>query len=154
MKELSIIYKPIDQIKPYENNPRNNAAAITAVAASIKEFGFRVPIIIDKDNVIVAGHSRYNAAISLQMTEVPCVVADDLTQEQVKALRLADNKVGSFSLWDFSALSQELDELGDYDMQQFGFQTFDFDDLERMLNAKQPEPKKITCPYCGTEFEV
>ena len=108
---------------PYENNPRNNDAAVDAVANSIKQFGFKVPIVIDKDNVIVAGHTRLKAAEKLGLDKVPCIVADDLTEEQIKAFRLADNKTAELAEWDFEKLESELQELADLDveMAQFGF---------------------------------
>ena len=106
---------------PYEKNPRNNKPAIDAVAASIKEFGFKVPIIIDKDNIIVAGHTRYAAAKKLGLTEVPCIKADDLNDEQIKAFRLADNKVSELAEWDFDLLNEELGSIT-MDMEQFGFE--------------------------------
>lgn len=118
---MNIIDKRLDLIFPYENNPRDNDDAVEYVAASIEEFGFKVPIIIDKDGVIVAGHTRYKAAMRLGMEEVPCIVADDLTQEQIKAFRLADNKVGEIATWDFSKLNLELEALSDFEMQDFGF---------------------------------
>ena len=90
---MEIIYKKINEINPYEKNPRKNKEAVNYVAESIKEFGFKVPIIVDKDLTIVAGHTRYKAAKKLGMKEIPCIIADDLTPEQVKAFRLADNKV-------------------------------------------------------------
>lgn len=93
MKEMEIVYKKLQDLKPYENNPRFNDDAVEFVANSIKEFGFKVPIVIDKNGVIVAGHTRYKASIELGLKEVPCIVADDLSDEQVKAFRLADNKV-------------------------------------------------------------
>ena len=102
----------IGLLKPYENNPRNNEAAVDKVAASISEFGFKVPIIIDRENVIVAGHTRYLAAQKLELQKVPCIVADDLTPNQIKAFRLADNKVSEFSGWDFQKLNEELSFLG------------------------------------------
>lgn len=112
-------------LKPYENNPRNNDSAVDAVAASIKEFGFKVPIIIDKDNVIVAGHTRLKAAQKIGLEKVPCIKADDLTPEQLKAFRLADNKVGELATWDFEKLEEELAELDalnlDFEMSDFGF---------------------------------
>jgi site-specific DNA-methyltransferase (adenine-specific) len=110
----------ITEIKPYKNNPRINDGAVDAVAASIKEFGFRVPIIVDADNVIVAGHTRLKAAQKLGLSEVPVIVADDLTPEQVRAFRLADNKVGEIAEWDFEKLEEELKSLN-IDMSQFGF---------------------------------
>lgn len=98
-QKMEIIYLKMGDIHPYEKNPRNNAPAVDAVAASIKEFGFKVPIIIDKDNVIVAGHTRYKAATKLGFEEVPCIKADDLPEEQIKAFRLADNKVSELAEW-------------------------------------------------------
>jgi len=114
----------IDEIKIYENNPRKNEKAVAPVAESIKEFGFKVPIIVDKDYVIVAGHTRLRAAKKLGIKTVPCIVADDLTPEQIKAFRLADNKVSEFAEWDIDLLTSELKEI-DFDMDIFGF-----DDLE------------------------
>ena len=91
---MNIVDIKLDDLKPYENNPRNNEEAIEPVANSIKIFGFKVPIVVDKNNIIIAGHTRYKAAKKLGLNKVPCIVADDLTDEQVKAFRLADNKVG------------------------------------------------------------
>jgi site-specific DNA-methyltransferase (adenine-specific) len=112
----------ISDLKPYEKNPRKNDDAAKYVAESIKSFGFKVPIVIDKDNVIVAGHTRYKAAKKLKLKEVPCIVADDLTDKQIKAYRLADNKVAEMSEWDFDLLNEELDSLFDFDMNAFGFE--------------------------------
>lgn len=106
---------------PYENNPRINDNAVDAVAASIKEFGFKVPIVVDKNNVIVSGHTRLKAAQKLGLEEVPVIVADDLTPEQIKAFRLADNKVSELANWDFNALNAELANLSNIDMSQFNF---------------------------------
>ena len=117
----------IDEIKPYEKNPRKNEDSVKFVANSIKEFGFKVPIVIDSDNVIVAGHTRWKAAKQLGLEKVPCIKADDLTPTQIKAFRLADNKVGEFSQWDMDLLGDELKDLGDvFDMGDFGF----FDPIE------------------------
>lgn len=116
-----MVFLNISELKPYENNPRFNDKAVDAVAASIKEFGFKVPIVIDKDNVIIAGHTRLKAAQKLGMTEVPVIIADDLTEEQVKAFRIADNKVAELAEWDFEKLEMELKELN-IDMNQFGFE--------------------------------
>lgn len=113
---MNIVNLPIAEIKPYENNPRRNDAAVEYVANSIREFGFKVPIIIDRDNVIVAGHTRWLAAQKLGMTEVPCVIADDLSPKQVKAFRLADNKVSEKSSWDYGKLGDEIKELLDIDL--------------------------------------
>lgn len=119
---MDIIQLKVSQIKPYEKNPRKTDRAVDYVANSIREFGFKVPILIDKNKVIVAGHVRYKAAKKLKMESVPCIVADDLTEEQVNAFRLIDNKTQELSTWDFSKLIAELDELTDeFNMQQMGF---------------------------------
>lgn len=119
---MDIINIALKDLKPYENNPRKNDDAVKYVAESIKEFGFKVPIVIDKNNVIVAGHTRYKAAKKLKMSEVPCIIADDLTDEQIKAFRLADNKVAEKAEWDFDLLNTELDDIIDLDMELFGFE--------------------------------
>ena len=144
------------ELKEYENNPRINDNAVDKVAASIKEFGFKVPIVIDKDNVIIAGHTRLKASKQLGLEKVPCIVADDLTEEQVKAFRLADNKVSEFSGWDFMKLQEELSSL-DIDMSDFGFveeEQVDIDNFFEDAEHKEKEPKKIQCPHCGEWFEV
>ena len=110
----------LSDLKPYENNPRRNEASVDNVVNSIKDFCFKVPIIIDKNNVIVAGHTRYKAAQKLGMDTVPCIIADDLTPEQVKAFRIADNKVGEDSEWNFFKLSEEIEGLEDA-MGRYGF---------------------------------
>lgn len=111
----------LSEIKPYEKNPRKNDNAVKYVAESIKEFGFKVPIVIDRNGVIVAGHTRYKAAKQLKMKTVPCLVADDLTDEQVRAFRLADNKVAEQAEWDVDLLDEELADILDIDMGMFGF---------------------------------
>lgn len=111
----------VSELIPYENNPRNNLLAVDAVAESIRNFGFKVPIVIDSENVIVCGHTRLMAAKKLGLDKVPCIVADDLTDEQIKAFRLADNKTAELAEWDFSKLEAELAELADIDMSVYGF---------------------------------
>lgn len=107
---MDIVSLKLSELHPYENNPRQNDDAVDAVAASIKEFGFKVPIVVDKNNVIVAGHTRYKAAKKLKLKTVPCVVADDLSEEQVNAFRLADNKTGELALWDEEKLDKRAGE--------------------------------------------
>lgn len=120
--KLEIEYVDINSIKPYEKNPRKNDKAVEYVANSIKEFGFKVPIVIDKENVIVAGHTRYKAAIKLGLKEAPCIIANDLKEEQIKAFRLADNKVSEQAKWDMDLLDKELNDLYNIlDMSNFGF---------------------------------
>lgn len=123
---IEIIYKTLDEITPYENNPRKNDDAVKGVAKSIKRFGFRVPIVIDEKNVIVCGHTRYKAAQKLGLEEIPCVSAKDLTPAQIKAFRLADNKTAEAAEWDLTFLKDELAALEDLgfdmdDMADFGF---------------------------------
>ena len=128
---MDIKVQKTEDLIPYEKNPRHNEGAITAVAKSIEKFGFKVPIVVDASNVIVNGHTRLKAAKYLGLKEVPTIIADDLTPEQIKAFRLADNKVGEIATWDEELLNAELDELADldldFDMTEFGF---DLPDIE------------------------
>ncbi|MGT9528246.1 DNA modification methylase [Enterococcus faecalis] len=126
---MDIKVQKTEDLIPYEKNPRHNEDAITAVAKSIEKFGFKVPIVVDASNVIVNGHKRLKAAKYLGLKEVPTIIADDLTPEQIKAFRLADNKVGEIATWDEELLNAELDELADldFDMTEFGF---DLPDIE------------------------
>lgn len=136
---MKIINLNVKDLIPYANNPRKNDKAVKAVANSIKEFGFKVPIIIDKSNVIVAGHTRLKAALALGLTEVPCIIADDLTEDQIKAFRLADNKVGEIAEWDLDALQIELQEI-EMDMSQFEFDiTLDKDVKDDEFEVELPE---------------
>ena len=128
-KKMNIVMMKISDIKEYENNPRKNDQAVEAVASSIRSFGFKVPIIIDSNNVIIAGHTRLKASKKLGYTEVPCLIASDLTSEQVKAFRLADNKVSELAEWDLDKLSEELSFI-EMDMEQFGFEDLE-EELER-----------------------
>ena len=125
---MQIVEKKICDIKPYEKNPRKNDNAVEQVANSISQFGFKVPVVIDKDNIIVCGHTRYKASKKLGLDTVPCVVADDLTEEQIKAYRLADNKVAELAEWDIDLLGDELDGIFDIDMSDFGFDLTDEED--------------------------
>lgn len=118
---MQVVEKKIGEIKPYEKNPRKNDNAVDAVASSISQFGFKNPIVLDGNNVIICGHTRYKAAQKLGLDVVPCVVADDLTEEQIKAYRLADNKVAELAEWDIDLLGEELDGIFDIDMSDFGF---------------------------------
>ena len=132
-EELKIIYKDINDLQMYDNNPRKNSDAVQYVANSIQQFGFKNPIIIDKNNMIVCGHTRYKAARRLKMAKVPCIMADDLSDDQIRAFRLADNKVAEMATWDYDRLEQEfalLDPM-EFDIADFGFfPSYDSDDDE------------------------
>lgn len=161
-QDMQIKWLAIDELTEYENNPRNNDDAVEKVAASIREFGWRVPIVIDTDGVIAAGHTRVRAARSLGLDKVPCIVADDLTPEQVKAYRLVDNKTNELAKWDFGKLDKEMDELADrFDMTMFGFTDRDQIDIDSFFvdadpndGQREKEPKRIQCPHCGEWFDA
>lgn len=156
---------PLDAIKPYIKNPRKIQNAVGKVAASIKRFGFRQPILVDKDKVIIAGHVRYAAAKQLGMQRVPVIVCSDLTPAQVKAYRLADNKTAEEATWDVNLLAEELGAIKDFDMKEFGFTdfmiNFDTGAEDILTNPEQSrktpqevEPISLTCPKCGYTWEI
>lgn len=179
---MKIIEMGINEITPYEKNARINDNAVEKVADSIREFGFKNPIIIDKNNVIIAGHTRLKAAIMLGMEKVPCICADDLTPEQVKAFRLIDNKTNEFAEWDHELLMDELKELmesSDINFESFGFdipediENINFDDFftdsgdssggsgedkdkenEESDDSDDMQGRVVTCPHCQKEFEI
>ena len=132
--KLTIEYVPIDSVRPYQNNPRDNDGAVDAVVRSIQAFGFKVPIILDGNNEIVAGHTRHKAALKLGMTEVPVIRAADLTPEQVRAFRIADNKTAELAEWNYELLPIELTELQgmDFDLNLLGFSQ---DELAKLLDT-------------------
>ena len=134
---MEIINVDLDKIKPYENNPRFNEDSVQYVANSIKEFGFKVPIVIDKNYVIVTGHTRYKASKKLKLKEVPCIIADDLTEEQINLFRIVDNKANEMSSWDYGLLFNEIEELKEFDLQEFGFLIEDnaIDFIEEMMDS-------------------
>lgn len=144
MEKIKVEYRNINEIIPYDNNPRKNDEAVDYVANSIKEFGFKMPIVVDKEGVIIAGHTRLKASKKLGLEQVPVIVADDLTEEQVKALRLADNKVSEVAQWDFNMLGEELANI-DIDMEQFNFENLDIneDDFGTDFNLKDGDREPI-----------
>ena len=125
---------PITSVKPYEKNPRFNDDAVDAVARSIKEFGWQQPIVTDKEMTVICGHTRLKAAERLGLTEVPVIIADNLTPEQVKAYRIADNKTGELAEWNYDLLPFEIKDLQDanFDLSLLGFDT---DELDKLLNG-------------------
>lgn len=135
-------------IIPYENNPRRNEKAVDAVVNSIKQFGFKNPIIVDENMVIISGHTRRLAALKLSMDKVPVIIAKDLTEEQVRAFRLADNRVASFSSWDEAKLKEEIADINNIDLSDFGFKKDKIDDIFR----EKAEIKTHICPKCGHEW--
>lgn len=143
-----IVMLPVSEVRPYEKNPRKNADAVKFVKASIEQFGFKVPIIVDSNRVIVCGHTRLLAAKSLGMSEVPCIMADDLTDDQIRAFRLADNKVGEFAEWDMDLLGDELDAIADacdIDMGEFGFDLSGDDEETEVVEDEVPEEVEPVC---------
>jgi len=177
-KEVTL---PISAIKPYWRNPRNNDNAIEIVKQSIQQFGFNSRIVVDANNVIIAGHTRYKALQQLGWTEIPCLIKDDLNVKQAKAYRIADNKSGEVAIWDMEKLMQELRELPDMDMQTY-FKDLDIDrflqstagqdikpisqdfidNMSNNLNQKfetvsqntQEAYVEVICPHCASFFSV
>ena len=161
MKEekREIVYKSLDEIKPYERNARNNDNAVDSVANSVKQFNFNVPITVDKNGVIVSGHTRYKAAKKLGLERVPVIVLDDLTDDEIKAYRLADNKTGELADWNTKLLDEELQSILDIDMTDFGFdENIEFapsDEVEVKIDEPtEIEHKEVTCPHCGEVFKI
>ena len=159
---MNIITVDVNDLTPYENNPRKNKDAVQYVKNSIEQFGFKVPIVVDKDGVIVAGHTRVLAAKELGMKQVPAVVADDLTEEQVRAFRLADNSTAEMSSWDFDKLEVEILKIGTLDVGDFGLNGLDYNeiDIDKYFTDKEnavedaPKKKQIVCPNCGEIIEI
>ena len=142
---------PLELI-PYGNNPRVNDYAVKKVLESIKEFGFRNPILVDADMVIIAGHTRREASILAGLKEVPYIIATDLTPEQVKAYRIADNKLAELAVWDEDLLREELFSLqeADFELEVMGFTEIDlmklFEEEEEPEKEKKPKEEKTTLP--------
>lgn len=147
-ERISIEEWALDNLMPDPMNPRKNDAAVPGVKESIRAFGFRVPIVIDKTGNIIAGHTRYKAALELGLEKVPCIVADQLSEKQLKAFQLADNKTGEFAGWDNALLFQELDDLsGIFDMTVFGFNL-----KPAASEKKEKDPQWVICPRCGARI--
>ena len=149
---MQIVEKSPNELIPYENNPRKNEDAVQYVANSIREFGFKVPIVIDKNNVVVAGHTRLMASQELGLSKVPCIIADDLNEEQIRAYRIADNATAETSWWDYQKLDEELSEIIHFDLAEFGLPDPDAVDIDSMFEETEfvePEPKTMICPHCG-----
>ena len=149
-KEEKIVYLRPKDIIPYENNPRMNDNGVQPVIESIKAYGFKVPIVIDGNNVVICGHTRLKAALQMGLDKVPCIIADDLTDEQVRAFRIADNKVSDFSIWDNKLLLEELTALEDSDL----FTGFDFAELEGLDVLNEADNSAVEDNEDGVTYEV
>lgn len=150
---MQIVEKELTWLKPYANNPRDNESAVEPVANSIKEFGFKVPIVATSDGEIINGHTRFKASKLLGLKKVPVIISDDLTEEQIKAFRLADNKTGELAGWNEELLAKELEKL-DFNLEQFGFEKL-ADEFDEEDNEEDPYTSKITTPtYEPTGEEV
>ena len=145
LNELKIVYVPVDKIKPYKDNPRDNTKAIKKVAESIKNFGFRVPLVLDKKYVIVTGHTRYLAAKELGLEKIPCVIAEDLSKEKIKAYRIADNKVSEYATWNESLLASEMDALKEMgiDLDETGFSEIEIMELTEDILPEKYDAKEF-----------
>lgn len=150
---MEIVMRKVSELTPYEKNPRLNDKAVDACAESIRQYGFKVPIIVDRNGVIVTGHTRLKAAKALGMKEVPVIVADDLTDEQIRAFRIADNKVSDFSIWDNKLLLEELEAILDFDVDLFtGFDPSEIPDMEQY--SENGSDNKLTADEVGAMYEV
>ena len=136
---MEIVEKSVSDLRMYDNNPRRNDVSVDVVADSIKQFGFKVPIVIDRNNEIITGHTRYKACLKLGIEKVPCIVADDLTDEQIKAFRLVDNKTSELSAWDWDKLEQELRNIENIDMSVFDF-TINEGYIDSFFNEEEHQP--------------
>ena len=144
MAKLKIVEKPVEEIAEYVNNPRKNDKALNAAKRSIESFGFRNPIILNRDGVIIAGHTRLKAAKAAGLEKVPCAILTHLSEEEEAAFRLADNRVGELATWDEDILAEEMSRMGAIDWTEFGFS-------EKHMKQLQP-PEICTCPKCGKTF--
>lgn len=157
---MKIVEKKIEELIDYARNPRRNGDAVDTIAASLREFGWKQPVVIDRDGVIVAGHTRVRAAKKLGMTKVPCLIADDLTPEQIKAYRILDNKSNEKSQWDIELLLLELDELNIDWKAEFDITFPELGPAEPPPNVEfkeydesvEKDVKYIECPSCGHQI--
>lgn len=155
---MKIVKLKLSEIKPYEKNPRRNDGAVDAVVASIEQCGYCSPILVDENNVILAGHTRYKALQKLGWKEAEVVVRDGLTDEQKRKYRLLDNKTNEFASWDFDLLAEEIEGL-DFEDYDFGFAIdadidFTDDDFLKDTEITKSKTKTVVCPECGHEFEL
>lgn len=176
---MNIVEKNPADLVFYENNPRDNDDAVPFIANSIERFGFKVPVMIDKSNVIICGHTRVKAALNLGLETVPCIVEEEMSEEDIRAFRIVENKTHEFSFWDSSLLRQEMDELDEIEWDDFGFdavQEFSDEDMKSFFKEvgpnTPPQPsgansaessteasgesdrRMVQCTLCGGWFEL
>lgn len=161
LSELIVKQIPIENVQGYENNPRKNDKAVNAVAVSIEKYGFKQPCVVDEDNILIVGHTRYKAALQLGLKTIPCVVATDLTPEEVREYRIMDNKLNELAEWDFEKLGEELADMPDFDFEAFGFTTEDFlgktKSTESIYNQKIKGPiyePQGPCPKVSSVYDL
>lgn len=148
MAEMTLIEVDVNDLIPYENNPRKNEKAVAAVAASIREFGFLRPIIVDENYVIISGHTRRLAALELGLKTVPVHVAHDMSEAQARAYRVIDNRIAELATWDADKLQEEIAQIVGLDLSAFGFS----DKMLQEAFEEDPDARPHVCPRCGCEF--
>jgi ParB-like chromosome segregation protein Spo0J len=165
MTQLKFETWPIERLIEYARNPRKNDHAVDKIAGAIKEFGFRIPVVAKSDGLVVDGHLRLKAAKKLGLTEVPVILADDMTEVQIKAFRISVNRMAEFADWDNEMLALELAEIGElgFNLDLTGFTAEDIQSLQSpdfepgteddQGKLDQLDPKYIACPHCGKEFD-
>lgn len=171
---MDIVNKNPADLVFYKNNPRDNDEAVPIIANSIERFGFKVPVMIDKNDVIICGHTRVKAALNLGLETVPCIVEDEMSEEDIQAFRIVENKTHELSFWDAGALHREMDSLSDIEWEDFGFEEireFTNDDVDNLFDEQATPKQKTTlenwdkegssentlpatiiCPFCGKEI--
>lgn len=153
--DIKIEYKDISSLHPYKNNPRMNEGAIDMVASSIRDFGFKVPIVIDKHGTIVCGHTRYEASKMLGLNKVPCVIADDLSEDAIKAFRIVDNRTAEIADWDMAKLELELDSIADFPLADYEMDWFtdtDGGNLDELLDGY--EEKVLDKEHIESDYKI
>lgn len=152
---MELVTISLDKIKPYERNPRNNNKAVDAVMESIRQCTYVAPIIVDENNIILAGHTRYKALKKLGKTEAEVIVKSGLSDEQKRKYRLLDNKTNELAEWDFDMLAEELEDL-DFEGFDFGFSVLENDSVElaEYNRSEIATSKTVNCPKCGFEFSI
>lgn len=158
MNKEQIVYKKVSELKLNPKNPRKNDGAVDTVAKSIEKYGFKNPLIIDENNVVWCGNTRLKASKKLKLKEVPCIVANDLTEEQIRELALIDNKSSEIADWDYDLLKEELNvlDLSDFDL-SWGIideEDVNIDEFFTEAEQKAKEAKTIKCPHCGEIIEL